>query len=94
MLDNNKTLDEISSGLVKTPQKLTNIEINNPKQFIALKDTQELIAKINNKIANKGRALIRASGTESKIRILVVSENKDIVENTSSEILESITEIA
>ena len=94
MLDNNKTLDEISSGLMKTPQKLTNIEINNPKQFIALKDTQALIAKINNKIANKGRALIRASGTESKIRILVESENKDIVENTSSEILESITEIA
>ena len=59
----------------KTPQMLKNIKIN--KENILKKNSVKKSINIaKNLIKNKGRILVRKSGTESKIRVMCESDNK------------------
>jgi len=56
------------------PQKLINIKIKN-KEIINSSKCKKAIRKANELIKNKGRLLVRSSGTEPKIRIMCETFN-------------------
>ena len=87
MKNNNKKLSELSNLYETVPQKLENIkfDINNGNP-LELDDVQNCIKENEAKIANIGRVLIRKSGTEPLLRVMV--ECKD--ENKLNEVLENI----
>ena len=62
----------------KTPQILENIEVKN-KDIINHPDTKKSIKIVKKLIKGQGRILVRKSGTESKIRVMVESENKELL---------------
>ena len=62
----------------KTPQILENIEVRN-KDIINHPDTKKSIKIAEKLIKGQGRILVRKSGTESKIRVMGESENKDLL---------------
>ena len=73
----------------KTPQILKNIEVRN-KDIIDYPDIKKSI-KISEKLINgQGRILVRKSGTESKIRVMGESENKDLLNRCVDLILKKI----
>lgn len=88
MKKNEKTLSELTKDIVKYPQMLKNIEI---PSGLSKKEIKERIEKINKKAFDferkmKGRILIRASGTEPKIRIMVEDENPKTVKEIAGEL--------
>ena len=62
----------------KTPQILENIEVKN-KDIINHPDTKKSIKIVEKLIKGQGRILVRKSGTESKIRVMGESENKELL---------------
>ena len=62
----------------KTPQILENIEVKN-KDIINHPDTKKSIKIVKKLIKGQGRILVRKSGTESKIRVMGESENKELL---------------
>jgi phosphoglucosamine mutase len=86
MIEKNKSLFELLNNFEKYPQKLYSIECQNPKKVIINNNMQDIIENANDYIKGRGRILIRASGTEPKIRLMVESNNKNIVESFSEEL--------
>ena len=62
----------------KTPQILKNIEVKN-KNVIKHPDIKKSIKIAENLMKGQGRILVRKSGTESKIRVMGESENKELL---------------
>lgn len=92
MLDRKCSLSQLVSPLCLYPQYLKSVRVKDKKSTINSK--RVLDAKINaeNKINRKGRVLIRESGTEPVIRIMVESESKNLAIECAEEICSAIIE--
>ncbi len=73
-----KTLHELKQGMKKFPQKLINIRCNKKIDLTASVAVQDCISQAEQSLAGKGRVLLRVSGTEPLIRVMV--EGEDISE--------------
>lgn len=78
-----KSLSELVSDLVMFPQELINIRLNNNTVFDALSDekVKQEVKAVESELADKGRVLLRKSGTEPLIRVMVEGEARDLVHN-------------
>jgi phosphoglucosamine mutase len=90
MQNSGKSLHELKSGMQKYPQTLVNVRTTkkiNP-------DTDEVIQKsvqaIEKKLGDKGRVLLRASGTEPLIRVMVEGEHEDLVKNYAQQLADDV----
>jgi len=68
----NESVEEFN----KFPQTLINLSVNNPNKIILNDKFWSEVTYIESKLKEKGRVLIRPSGTEPLIRIMVESENE------------------
>ena len=73
----------------KTPQILENISVKN-KSIIKKPDVKKSIKKAKKLMKDYGRILVRESGTESKIRVMGESENKQLLNKCINIILRQI----
>ena len=73
----------------KTPQILKNVLVKD-KSIIKNSDVKKSIKKVEKLMNGHGRILVRASGTESKIRVMGESENKKLLEKCLNIILSKI----
>ncbi len=76
LLKQNKQLGDYREVINKVPSKLVNIQVQDKESTLSSEHNQGLIEKINNSIGSEGRILVRASGTEDLIRVLV--EHNDV----------------
>jgi len=91
MLLEQKNLHDIKQGMEKMPQTLLNVKVEgvvdckNPK-------IQQAVTAAEKQLGNRGRALLRASGTEPLIRVMVEGEDKKEVEQLSQQIALAVSE--
>jgi len=72
-----KKASELFNKFKPTPQILENIEVKD-KSIINSPKCKKAINKANKIIKNKGRILVRKSGTEPKIRIMSESDDSNL----------------
>ena len=90
MHDSGESLYQLKSGMQKYPQVLVNVrltEMINPNDNIAL---QKSVHAVEQQLGDKGRVLLRASGTEPLIRVMVEGEDADSVNNFAQQIAEDV----
>jgi phosphoglucosamine mutase len=80
MLRQNKTLDELCVNLKLVPQKLFNIKTENALSLAVDKEVLKKVDAITQVLNNTGRVLLRPSGTEPLLRLMI--EGQDEVEIT------------
>ena len=85
-----KKASDLFNVYKSTPQTLTNIIVKD-KKIIDTRKCKQAINTANKIIKNKGRLLVRKSGTEPKIRIMVESSNKNLLAKCVKIIKKSIT---
>ena len=84
---------DISKALenfTKLPQELISFEVNNPHKIIMNADVRSEVSKLEKKLGNKGRVLIRPSGTEDLLRVMVEASTKELAEGLAKEISDFI----
>ena len=83
ILEQGKTASEMANIIKLYPQVLVNAKVNNEKKYDYEKDeeVQKEIKKLQEEFAGNGRVLIRTSGTEPLVRVMIEGENqKEITE--------------
>lgn len=80
---------EICRMFEPVPQILTNIKVSS-SQMVLSKEVNVMIKEAEVKLHNKGRILIRKSGTEPLIRVMVEGEDKALINAISQKLVEAI----
>ena len=84
-----KKASELFDNFIPTPQLLENIEVKD-KSIIKSTKCKKAIKIAKNLVRDKGRMLVRKSGTEPKIRIMCESENKILLRKCINIVKKSI----
>ena len=93
MMQTGKTLSELAAGMPKYPQTMLNVRTDkrmDPDKSAAIRDA---VSKVEGELAESGRVVLRASGTEPVIRVMVEGEDKELV-RTLAERLAAVVEEA
>ncbi len=75
MLAKKKTLSQLCQGLTIYPQVLKNVRVADKAAAQADPDVQAAVADVTAKLGDTGRILVRESGTEPVIRVMVEAES-------------------
>ena len=77
-------LSTLVSGFKRYPQVLVNIDVANKRPLESLPSLQAAQSEVEEKLGDRGRILIRYSGTELKARVMVEGENEgDVSEHAN-----------
>lgn len=90
MCKNEKTLYELKSGVQKYPQVLINISVSNPDIIVTSSHIQNAVKRAEDKLAGQGRVLLRSSGTEPLVRVMVEGEQKTLVQTVAKELADVV----
>ncbi len=71
-----KLLSELTAGMSRYPQKMLNVTTDKRLDPAQSSRIQDAVAQAENELAESGRVVLRASGTEPVIRVMVEGENE------------------
>ena len=92
-LKNNGKASKVFSVFKKVPQVLENIKVKN-KNIVENKSLKARINHIDKSLKQEGRLLVRKSGTENLVRIMVESSDKKLIKDTLGEVKKLILNYA
>jgi phosphoglucosamine mutase len=87
-----RSLSELASGMVLFPQVLLNVKVlqrADPTQDPAIR---EAVDEVESELGTRGRVVLRASGTEPVIRVMVEGENHEQVSALAERLADSVRE--
>lgn len=90
MADENLSSSQLMQGMKLYPQLLINVKVNNKEKVINDIKLNELIKRIEEDLKDDGRILVRPSGTEQLIRVMVEASDLAICQKNCFEIVEYI----
>ncbi|MBQ7789116.1 MAG: phosphoglucosamine mutase [Clostridia bacterium] len=90
VIESKSTLYELSKAVNMMPQVLKSIPVKSKWQIINSRALNEKISAIENELGKNGRVLVRASGTEELIRIMIEAENEGLCEKIADEVAEIV----
>ena len=76
LCDKKTTLSKLAEPVFLYPQYTKNVRVNSKEKAIQSKAVQQAVKAVEEKIDGKGRVLLRKSGTEPVVRIMVECESK------------------
>jgi len=85
-----KKLSELATIMKTFPQVLLNVPVAKKRDPHQIPEVASLIKKIQKKLADRGRILVRPSGTENLIRVMAEGENARDISAYAEEIAECI----
>ena len=90
MMARKKKMSELTEGLTIYPQVLVNVRVTDKKAAQADPAVQEAVAKAAQALGDTGRILVRESGTEPVVRVMVEAETEDICHQHVDSVVEMI----
>lgn len=84
MVDTNSSLHGLKQGMSKMPQTMINVRMQNKVDVMAVEAVREAVAKTEAVLGSRGRVLLRPSGTEPVVRVMIEGENAAEVEQLCS----------
>jgi len=93
MVETGKTLSELASVMQVLPQSLVNAKVPNHKKedYMEYPEIAEAIAALEKKFNGEGRVLIRPSGTEPLVRVMIEGKDQKVIETEAKKLAELIT---
>lgn len=81
-----RSLHELADGLKLYPQVLLNLRLPDARQHLDRPDVQQLLQAAEAQLAGRGRLLVRASGTEPLLRIMVEAVDCGLAQKVAEEL--------
>jgi phosphoglucosamine mutase len=92
MIREGRPLSELAQVMTRTPQVLINIKVDRKVPLSELPTVQKLIQAVEHELGDEGRVLVRYSGTESKVRIMIEGPNEAVIRARAEQIGVELTE--
>jgi phosphoglucosamine mutase len=90
VVEQGKSLRELKAGMSKYPQTLINVRLKERRDVTALPAVQQAVAQAEARLGEAGRVLLRPSGTEPLIRVMVEGEDAALVGQLAEELAEAV----
>lgn len=88
MVKKGKSLSELCDFIETYPQTLKNVAVSKKIPLEELNKTSALITSIEKDLGSSGRVLVRYSGTENKLRVMLEGKDQDKIELLANDIAE------
>jgi len=88
-----KSLAELTGGFEAFPQVLVNVPVREKRPFADLPTVQQVARETEEKLSDKGRLLLRYSGTEPLARIMIEGQKQSEIENYARNIAAVIRQV-
>lgn len=85
-----KTVEDLSEGLTMYPQDLINVRLTAGLDVTRDEKVQAVVAEVEKELGSTGRVLLRKSGTEPVVRVMVEGENAQDVHTKAQRIADVI----
>lgn len=95
MVETGKKLSELAGIMEVLPQALINAKVPNHKKerYMEYPEIADAIQKLTDKFAGEGRVLIRPSGTEPLVRVMIEGKDQKMIEEEARKLAELIQNI-
>ncbi|MFZ4598913.1 MAG: phosphoglucosamine mutase [Terrimicrobiaceae bacterium] len=90
MVETGKPLSELKRVLKKYPQAQRNLRVREKPPLESLAGVSALLAEAEQSLNGKGRVLLRYSGTEPKIRLLIEGRDQELIDRHADRIAEAL----
>jgi phosphoglucosamine mutase len=81
-----RSLAELASVVVALPQVLVNVRVTDKAAVAAAADVQDAVAKAEIELGDRGRVLLRPSGTEQLVRVMVEAPTRELAERIGEQL--------
>jgi phosphoglucosamine mutase len=92
LMQSGKTLSQLLAEIPLYPQVLINVKTAKKIDLANHAEIQAAVKAAEAELANSGRVLLRASGTEPKIRVMVEGEDAALVQKLAEAIAQAVTQ--
>jgi len=86
VVESGRSLTELVAGMHKYPQQLINVRLARKVDVLGRPEVQAAVAAAESELATRGRVLLRASGTEPLLRVMVEGQDADQVGRVAREL--------
>lgn len=93
ILEKKESLGKLASGMHMYPQRLDNVRVSDKQAIMTNKDVLALNDQIGEELGDKGRILLRESGTEPVIRVMVEAEEKELCDKYVEKMVDMINKL-
>ncbi|SQD80220.1 phosphoglucosamine mutase [Moritella yayanosii] len=90
LVNSGLTLKELRSGISKFPQVLVNVRFSGDSDPLLAESVQQAVKDVELELADRGRVLLRKSGTEPLIRVMVEGEDETHVLALANKIADAV----
>ena len=88
MIGRKKKMSELSDGFTMYPQVLENVRVADKKAAQADVEVRAAIKEVEETLGDKGRILVRESGTEPVVRVMVETETTEVCQEMVNKVVE------
>ena len=95
MVDTGRKLSDLAEIMEVLPQALINAKVPNHKKdhYMEYTEIAEAVKELEEKFNGEGRVLIRPSGTEPMVRVMIEGKDQNIIEEEARKLADLITKI-
>ena len=85
-----RSLADLKQGMKKFPQTMVNVKISERQDPMKNKTVADAVKEVEAELADTGRVLLRASGTEPLIRVMIEGEDQILVKKLANELADVV----
>ncbi len=93
MCHTNKPLSTLAKEMMSLPQVLINVPVRQKEGWEEQTAIQQAIAEVNAALGRTGRVLVRASGTENLLRVMVEGEEQETINQMAENIADTVRNV-
>jgi phosphoglucosamine mutase len=90
MAETGRSLADLAGDLTTYPQVLLNLRVREKRDWMAIPAAARAVADVEQNIAGRGRLLIRYSGTEPLLRVMIEGERQEEIEAWARHIVDAV----
>jgi phosphoglucosamine mutase len=88
-----KTLSDLTAGVTKYPQLMRNIRLQEKIDITKIDEINSAVKEAESELGNTGRVVLRTSGTEPLVRVMVEGESQQQVESLVDQLSNKVSDV-
>jgi phosphoglucosamine mutase len=92
MAETGRELADLAAELVTYPQVLLNVRVREKKDLQAVPEIADSMRRVEERLAGNGRLLVRYSGTEPLLRVMIEGQDQHEIQGWAAEIVSTVRE--